>query len=129
MRRGKARLLCFSEDGLQLDAYGWIQDWSLFRRRYGAIATEGVMLGYYWTAPAARGRGLYGRLLSHSLALCRKDRPILIATTPDNTASQRGIVKAGFQSRGEWEVCSYFRWFSWMRRVANPGDGTGHGIS
>lgn len=129
MKRGKARWLSYSEDGRQLDAYGWIQDWSIFRRRYGAIADRGTMLGYYWTAPAARGRGLYGRLLAHSLALCEKDRPIVIATSPDNGASQRGIEKAGFRSLGEWEGRIFFRWFSQMRRVSGPGGETPHGIS
>ena len=119
MRRGEARLLCYSEDGQRLDAYGWIQDWRPFRRRFGAIADHGTMLGFYWTAPEARGRGLYGRLLAHSLFLCPKDRPILMATSPDNPASRRGIEKAGFASLGEWEGCVWFRWFSRMRRVSH----------
>lgn len=117
MRQGRARLLCHSEDGQRLDAYGWLQDWSIFRQRYGAVADHGTMLGYYWTAPESRGRGLYGRLLAHSIALCAKDRPILIATSPDNLASQRGIAKAGFRPLGEWEGRVLFRWFSKMDRV------------
>ena len=129
LRRGKARLLCLSGDGKRLDAYGWIQDWSVFRRRYGAIARDGVMLGFYWTAPARRGRGLYGRLLAHSLALCAKDRPIRIGTSPDNRASQRGIEKAGFRWLGDWKGRVYFRCWSTLRRVAGPGAEDGDGLS
>ena len=129
LRRGKARLLCLSEDGRQLDAYGWIQDWSVFRRRFGAVADRGTMLGFYWTAPARRGQGLYGRLLAHSLALCDKTRPVLIATSPDNVPSQRGIEKAGFRRRGEWEGRVFFRWFSRMDRVPGPAPEITHGLS
>ena len=117
LKRGEARLLCCSEDGRQVAAYGWIQDWRPFRRKYGALAQAGTMLGPYWTAPEARGRGLYGRLLAHSLFLCDRSRPILIGTSADNLASQRGIEKAGFGFRGRWQLRSYFGWFSRMRRL------------
>jgi GNAT superfamily N-acetyltransferase len=117
LRREEARLLCLSEDGLHLDAYGWIQDWRPFRRRFGALAQTGTMLGPYWTAPEARGRGLYGRLLAHSLSLCDRDRPILIGTSPENKPSQRGIEKAGFKPRGEWVLRLYLRFFSDLRRI------------
>ena len=119
MRRGKARWLCCSEDGRRVDAYGWIQDWSLFRRRYGAIAARGTMLGFYWTSPAMRGRGLRGRLLAHSLAVCSKDRPIVICVSPDNPASRRGIEKAGFAPLGEWEGTTWFRCFGRLRRISD----------
>ena len=128
MKRGEARLLCYSEDGVRLDAYGWIQDWRPFRRRFGAIAHQGTMLGFYWTAPAARGRGLYGRLLAHSIYLCRKDRPILIATSPENKASQRGIEKAGFKPLGEWEGRVFFRWFSRMKMVPRQDERVFNGL-
>jgi GNAT superfamily N-acetyltransferase len=121
MKRRQARLLCCSDDGQTLQAYGWVQDWRPFRRRFGAIAAEGTMLGFYRTAPSERGRGLYGRLLAHSLLLCRKDKPILIATSPDNPASLRGIEKAGFSPLGVWEARVFFRGISRMRRVSGPG--------
>ena len=121
MKRGRAKLLCLSEDGRRLQAYGWVQDWSPFRRRYGAVAREGTMLGFYWTAPEERGRGLYGRLLAHSLTVCDLGRPVLIAASPQNRASRRGIEKAGFRPLGEWETLTVFRWFSRMRRVSGPG--------
>lgn len=119
MKRGQARLLCCSADGERLAAFGWVQDWKPFRRRFGAIAQEGTMLGFYWTDPELRGRGLYGRLLAHSLAVCAKDRPVVICVSPDNPASRRGIEKAGFASLGEWEGTVWFRWFSRMRRISD----------
>ena len=119
IRRGGARLLCCSPDGTRLEAYGWVQDWRPFRRRFGAVAVEGTMLGFYWTAPEARGRGLYGRLLAHSLAVCDRTRPVLIVTSPENKASQRGIEKAGFQPLGEWEARIWLRCFSRMRRISD----------
>ena len=126
LQRGQARLLCYSETGARLDAYGWIQDWRPFRRRFGVIAARGSMLGYYWTAPDMRGRGLYGRLLAHSIYLCPKDQPILIDTSPKNRASQRGIEKAGFEFLGEWEERVFFRWFSKMRRIPRPDEKVPH---
>ena len=114
---GGVRLLCYSRDGRRLDAYGWVQDWRFFRHRFGAIAREGKMLGFYWTAQELRGQGLYGRLLAHSLLLCSKDHPIIICVSPDNLASRRGVEKAGFAPLGEWEARVFLRRFSRMRRI------------
>lgn len=119
MRRGEARFLCLSEDGRRLDAYGWIQDWRPFRRKFGALAQSGTMLGPYWTAPEARGRGLYGRLLGHSLSLCSTQQAILIYTSPDNVASQRGIEKAGFRRLGRWDLVVWFGIFSRLRKITS----------
>jgi hypothetical protein len=123
LRRGEARLLCYSEDGQKLDAYGWIQDWRPFRRRFGALAQTGTMLGPYWTVPAARGRGLYGRMLAHSLFLCSLDGPALIYTEPGNLASTRGIEKAGFRFLGEWEFQRWFGAWTRLRRMASSRSG------
>ena len=65
------------------------------------------MLGPYWTHERLRGRGLYGRLLQQSLHLCDKEHPIVIFTTPDNIPSQKGIEKAGFTLKGDWEVTTW----------------------
>ena len=112
LQRGDARLLCYTEDGDKLQAYGWIQDWRPFRRKFGMLASEGTMLGPYWSAPEDRGRGLYGRLLEHSLHLSSKTQPILVYTSPDNTASQKGILRAGFRPIGEWTVCTWLGLFT-----------------
>lgn len=116
LQRGGAKLLCFSRDGQRLEAYGWIQDWRYFRRQFKTISEKGVMLGPYWTSPASRRQGLYSRLLAKSLSLCSKDHTILIYTSPDNAASQRGIEKAGFVRKGEWEL---FRWLWVFSRIRN----------
>lgn len=107
MRRFGGKLLCLLE-GDRIVAYGWVQGWEPFRRRFGWLAKDAVMLGFYWTAPEFRGRGLYGRLLAHSIAACeRRDQvPLLIMTSLANAASQRGIAKAGFQRLGVFEIAS-----------------------
>lgn len=118
MKRKQARLLCCSNDKQQLNAYGWVQDWKPFRRRFGKIAEQGSMLGPYWTAPKYRRQGLYSRLLTHSIALCANDYPAIIYTSPENIASQQGIRKAGFQLMGEWEAKRWLGVISRLRRIS-----------
>jgi GNAT superfamily N-acetyltransferase len=124
MHRGEARLLCLSFPDRPVVAYGWIQDWRPFRRWFREIASEGTMLGPYWTAPEARGQGLYGRLLAHSLAICNRSRPVLVYTSPENLASQRGLEKAGFHRLGDWELTLLLRQRIRLRRVS-PVEGNG----
>ena len=109
LKRGDARLLCLMEQG-KLCAYGWIQRWRPFRRRLAWLADDGIVLGPYWTAPSQRGKGFYGLLLGHSIALCpeRYRKPLLIFARPDNKPSLRGIEKAGFVRLGVYEVSSWF---------------------
>ena len=118
MKRKQARVLCCSDDKQNLIAYGWIQNWKPFRRRFGKITKEGSMLGPYWTAPGSRRQGLYSRLLSHSIALCSKEWPIMIYTSPENIASQKGIQKAGFETMGKWEKKRWFGIISRFRRIS-----------
>ena len=108
MKRDGARLLVLREEN-RLRAYGWIQGWRSFRRLLW-LAPGARCLGFYWTAPADRGRGLYGRLLKHSIAVCeeRNRLPLIIFTSPNNMRSQRGIEKAGFLRLGEYELQSWF---------------------
>lgn len=102
------KLLCIRKKE-RIESYGWIQNWKPFRRRYGWLAEEAVLLGPFWTRPDCRGQGLYGRLLGHSIAVCeQRDRiPLLIITSPDNKSSQRGIEKAGFAKVGIF-CCTHF---------------------
>lgn len=116
-RLGQARLLCLADPEAKLQAWGWIQSWKPFSRKFSMIADDAVMLGPYWTAPEHRGKGLYGRLLKHSVHLCQNGKAILIATPPDNLASQKAITKAGFVFCGEWEVSLWFRIFVRRRLV------------
>ena len=109
LKLGYAKLLCYSDNNHMLKAYGWIQSWRPFKHKFRMLAVDGIMLGPYWTAPKHRGKGIYGKLLKHSLFLCQKEKPILIYTTPDNISSQRGVLKAGFEPYGEWIIKVCFR--------------------
>ncbi len=104
LKRGQAKLLCLADVESKLQAYGWIQSWKPFRRKYSMLADDAVMLGPYRTAPEHRGKGLYRRLLKHSVHLCQSGKPILGMTSPDNLASQKGFTRAGFVFCGEWEL-------------------------
>jgi len=106
MKQGRARLVYILQDGL-LAAYGWIQDWDAFRRKYRFLAKDGTLLGPYWTRPEFRGRGIYGRLLLHSIHCCQgRKLPILIAVHPGNDPSTRGVEKAGFVKLGTYRLTS-----------------------
>lgn len=83
--------------------YSWVQsDGS--HRIAEAGRRVGVSSGDFWiydcrTSPSARGLGVYPYVLTFILREyfkngCRKG---IIYTTEDNVASQRGILKAGFQ--------------------------------
>ncbi|MDY0149073.1 MAG: hypothetical protein RBT03_03190 [Kiritimatiellia bacterium] len=122
LRRGAARLLCYSGNGQTLEAYGWVQDWRPFRRKFGKLAADGTMLGPYRTVPQARGQGLYGRLLMHSLSICSKEKPVLIYTAPENVASQRGIEKLGFRFLGEWVLDRWLVGFVRLRQQLSKKD-------
>jgi len=126
LQRGLAKLLCYSEDGRRLQAYGWVQAWQPFRRRFRMVAERATMLGPYWTAPDERGKGIYVRLLRHSLYISPKDAPVLVCTSPHNVPSQRGIEKAGFEPVGKWEVTVWFRWLvRWRKLPGWPAPGSG----
>lgn len=117
LKNGTAKLLCYSENGISLDAYGWICDLSIFRHQFGLLAHTGTMLGFYWTCPSARGRGLYGKLLIHSLAIGSKKLPILIYTSPENIYSQRGIEKANFKPIGVFEFSLWFTFYGKLKKL------------
>lgn len=112
-----AKLLCYVGEDHNIKAYGWIQDWKPFRRRFHTLAENGIMLGPYWTSQESRGLGIYGLLLRHSLYLCAKDKPILIYTSSENLASRRGIEKAGFRALGEWMYRQWLVLFTSLRKV------------
>lgn len=108
LRRQRAVLLTATAGG-QLIGYGWLQSWESVRREFWWLADDGVCLGPYWTHPEQRGRGVYGRLLAHSLAECRRRgwTELYIWADAANAASIRGITKAGFRPRGLHEVSVY----------------------
>lgn len=100
-------------DGHQLYV-GWLHDQPV---AYGWSATHRASIGeigchfaipagerYLWdfaTLPAWRGYGLYPRLLQAILAAeCTEAARFWIAYLPENSASERGITKAGFRPVG-----------------------------
>jgi hypothetical protein len=109
--------MAYSEDGVTIQAYGWIQSWGPFKRRFRVFGEDGWVLGPYWTAPECRRRGLYGRLLQHSLHLLPADTTALIYASPDNTASRRGITSAGFEPLGEWVISMWLGCLVRARRI------------
>jgi hypothetical protein len=109
LRRGRALLLTLIEDD-ELLAFGWIQSWKPLRREFWWLDHDGICMGPYWTHTGHRGRGLYGRLLAHSLHECGcrwRDKTWYIWARSDNAPSIRGIEKAGFEPLGIHRVSLY----------------------
>jgi hypothetical protein len=105
--RSAGAVLLLLRDEAGLTAFGWLQTWKPLRREFWWLDRDGIGLGPYWTRPDQRGRGLYGRLLSHSLWECDerfRGKPAYVWARSANDASVRGIEKAGFESLGEHEV-------------------------
>jgi GNAT superfamily N-acetyltransferase len=110
LRRGDAVAFCMLE-GDALRAFGWLQEWAPpHSKRFGWISDHGLMLGPYWTHTAWRGRGIYGRLIAHSVAVSEGRGPHLIFAKTHNTASRSGIEKAGFSP-----LCTFRLWLGPMR--------------
>lgn len=108
LRRSEAVFLALREAG-DLAGMGWVQSWKPLRREFWWLAEDAVALGPYWTHPAWRGRGIYGRLLARSLAECRRRGwdEIYIWADKGNASSIRGIEKAGFRALGTHRVRVY----------------------
>ena len=81
------------------------------------------MIAYCYTAPAARGRGLYQRALvaEADYLQARGFSRIVIETDPSNVASQKGILAAGFAF--EREVRAWILLNSLAVRVTRDGTG------
>jgi GNAT superfamily N-acetyltransferase len=100
---GQAVLHCVHTD-TEVIAFGWIQSWGPFKRRFKFLTSDGIVLGQYWTNPDYRRQGYYYRLLQHSIAVLDKQQSkrILIYHLVTNIPSQRVIVKAGFKLIGSY---------------------------
>lgn len=112
LERKAATLFTLTTNDGELAAYGWTQSWTPFRRHFGAIASEGRMLGYYKTFPAHRRRGLYGHLLRASLATLGADEEAIIFATANNEASLRVIESVGFEYVTHLETRRFLHFFS-----------------
>ncbi len=94
------KLLTIHND-TKLFAFGWIQLCkNYYKESFGDFVADAMLLGPYWTNPDSRGKGYYGRLILHSLALIDKNRKILISARTNNYPSVKGIEKAGFRLMG-----------------------------
>ena len=109
-------------DGEELAASGWIQTWQPLLREFWWLSRDAICLGPYWTHPDYRGRGLYGRLLLHSLAECHRrfDKDVFIWAEDNNAASKCGIEKAGFHSVGIHRVSTYMCGLIRCHKVVRP---------
>ncbi len=115
-KSGKATLITWEEDN-EILAYGWLQSWSPFRRKFGKIFHDATMLGPYYTHPDHRGKGLYKKLLAYSVSLSPKEKPIAIYTSPENISSQKGIEASGFTKMGMYRVRFFFRLYSKVEKL------------
>lgn len=121
-RRGLATLLLVRSPNGRPAAFGWVQSWRPFRRRFRAISRGGRMLGFYRTDPAHRGRGVYHFLLRRSVAMAPAHEPLLIYAERDNEPSLRGIERAGFVFVAEVRVRRVLGLFSSVRVLARGGE-------
>lgn len=90
-----------------LIAYGWLQTWGPLRREFGWLAADAICLGPFWTRPADRGKGVYGRMLRHSVYEAQRYYPGLayfVWARMENAASCRGIERVGFEPLGAYRV-------------------------
>lgn len=96
----KGDLLFLVSDGTEYLHCGYV----FFKSRQTRILGEPgnpPLIGCCYTAPAARGKGLYRKALRAELAhLSQKGYArAVIETEPGNTASRKGIEAAGFEQR------------------------------
>jgi RimJ/RimL family protein N-acetyltransferase len=80
------------------------------------------IIGHCFTAPAARGRGLYKRALAtiaSQLGASGYSR-VVVETNPTNYASRRGIQAAGFEMRHILTVCIFLNLLA-ITRVVQGG--------
>jgi len=106
LRGGLATMLALRENA-DLLAYGWLQTWGPMRREFWWLAEDGICIGPDWTHPDARGRGIFGRILAHSIFESQQrypGRPMYVWARAENDASNKGIRKAGFKPLGTHRV-------------------------
>lgn len=96
------KILCYIDNNT-LIGYGWLQDSKYFKKKFGWVSNGATMFGPYRTIPEYRGNGIYGKLLSQSIAI-NKSKPAIIVTVPENKSSQKGIEKAGFELVGNFNL-------------------------
>jgi hypothetical protein len=112
----QAILLSIQNDR-EIVSYGWVQKWQPFKRKFGWIYKQAMMLGPYWTIDSQRGKGIYGRLLKQSISLSPQNFPLIIYTSPENINSQKGIDKMDFQLIGSYKINLFLRYFCYHNKI------------
>lgn len=69
-------------------------------------STSGILFDFN-TKPEYRGNGYYGLLLQSIVQRAKKPSRFIIYTAPDNTASAKGIQKAGFHFDGTFSAADH----------------------
>jgi GNAT superfamily N-acetyltransferase len=98
----------------------------LFRTRQSRIIGEpkdAPLIACCFTAPSARGRGLYRRALIAELRHLRGRgyRRAVIETSPDNLPSRKGIEAAGFRLCREVSVWIFLNCLVYQKRIESSG--------
>lgn len=80
----------------------WKQHFYIGETDYGfdMSSSDSAILFDFNTKPEYRGKGLYGQLLRSIVSKADGPKNFIIYTAPDNTASAKGILKAGFREDG-----------------------------
>ena len=123
--RGDGQLFALTNAQGQVTSYGFVLFDSFYKRIMGeARATP--MISNCYTFPEQRGQGLYPRLL---LAVCRSlaaqgHQRAIITCAPDNSASIRGVEKAGFRCvKSLYTLVLVTRWIAFQKSVMAPKHG------
>lgn len=101
--RGSGWVYFASTDG-RFCHYSFVTPATRYRKFCPEIPPKALLIGPCMTLPAARGRSIYPRVIQQiANDLIREDRgPVYIQTDTTNTASIRGMEKAGFTKCGVW---------------------------
>jgi predicted acetyltransferase len=98
----------------------------LFRTKQSRIIGEpkdAPLIACCYTAPSARGRGLYRRALIAELHHLKGSgyRRVVIETTPENLPSRKGIEAAGFQLCREVSAWIVLNCLVYQKRIESSG--------
>lgn len=96
---------CLTDEAGSVITTGWLaykQHFYIGETDYGfdMDQSDAAILFDFVTKPEYRGQGLYGLLLNSMVYHSHGPSNYIIYTSPVNTASSRGILKAGFQPDG-----------------------------
>ncbi len=116
LKSQQAILLSIQNDK-EIISYGWVQKWQPFKRKFGWVYKQAMMLGPYWTLDSHRGKGIYGRLLKQSISLAPQNYPLIIYTSPENINSQKGIEKMNFYLIGNYKINLFLRYFCLHNKI------------